>query len=50
MKPFRAIAAEDLGTVDLKSEMGTYGYVFVRGLLPMAEWMRCSMRCLALRR
>ena len=34
MKPFRTIAANDLDSVSLKSEMETYGYVFIRDLIP----------------
>jgi len=34
MKTFRTIAAKDLGSVSLKSEMETYGYVFIRDLMP----------------
>ncbi|WP_058185405.1 phytanoyl-CoA dioxygenase family protein [Terracidiphilus gabretensis] len=34
MKSFRAILAGDLDSVSLKSEMETYGYVFIRDLMP----------------
>ncbi len=34
MKSFRTILAGDLDSVSLKSEMETYGYVFIRDLLP----------------
>ena len=34
MKTFRTIAANDLDSVSLKSEMETYGYVFIRDLIP----------------
>src|ERR1700743_1767252 len=37
MKPFRTIAANDLDSVSLKSEMETYGYVFIRDLIPKAD-------------
>ena len=37
MKPFRTIAAEDLDSVSLKSEMETYGYVFIRDLMPKED-------------
>jgi ectoine hydroxylase-related dioxygenase (phytanoyl-CoA dioxygenase family) len=37
MKPFRMIDANDLGSVSLKSEMETYGYVFIRDLLPKGD-------------
>ena len=37
MKAFRTIAAKDLGSVSLKSEMETYGYVFIRDLLPKED-------------
>lgn len=34
MKSFRTIFARDLDSVSLKNEMETYGYVFIRGLIP----------------
>jgi ectoine hydroxylase-related dioxygenase (phytanoyl-CoA dioxygenase family) len=34
MKSFRTISARDLDSVSLRSEMETYGYVFIRDLLP----------------
>ena len=34
MKSFRTIYARDLDSVSLKSEMKTYGYVFIRDLMP----------------
>jgi len=37
LKPFRTILARDLDSVSLKNEMETYGYVFVRDLLPKAD-------------
>jgi hypothetical protein len=37
MKPFRMIAAKDLGSVSLKSEMEIYGYVFIRDLMPKGD-------------
>jgi ectoine hydroxylase-related dioxygenase (phytanoyl-CoA dioxygenase family) len=37
MKSFRTIDAKDLDSVSLKSEMETYGYVFVRDLMPKED-------------
>src|SRR6202167_3364091 len=37
MKSFRAIFARDLDSVSLKSEMETYGYVFIRDLMPKGD-------------
>ena len=37
MKPFRTICARDLDSVPLKSEMETYGYVFIRDIIPKAD-------------
>jgi ectoine hydroxylase-related dioxygenase (phytanoyl-CoA dioxygenase family) len=37
MKPFRTISAKDLDSVSLKSEMETYGYVFIRALMPKGD-------------
>jgi len=37
MKPFRTIFARDLDPVSLKSEMETYGYVFIRDLMPKGD-------------
>jgi ectoine hydroxylase-related dioxygenase (phytanoyl-CoA dioxygenase family) len=37
MKSFRTIFARDLDSVSLKSEMETYGYVFIRDLLPKGD-------------
>ncbi len=37
MKSFRTIFAKDLDSVSLKSEMETYGYVFIRDLIPKAD-------------
>jgi len=37
MKPFRKIAAKDLGSVSLKSEMETYGYVYIQDVMPEAD-------------
>lgn len=37
MKPFRAISAGDLDSVSLRNEMETYGYVFIRDLLPKED-------------
>jgi hypothetical protein len=37
MKPFRTIAAKDLDSVSLKSEMEIYGYVFIRDLMPKGD-------------
>ena len=37
MKPFRTILARDLDSVSLKSEMETYGYVFIRDLMPKMD-------------
>jgi hypothetical protein len=37
MKPFRTIAAEDLDSVSLKTEMETYGYVFIQNLIPKED-------------
>jgi hypothetical protein len=34
MKSFRAISGADLDSASLKSEMETYGYVFIRDLMP----------------
>src|ERR1700735_3576917 len=37
MKSFRTIAAKDLGSVSLKSEMEIYGYVFIQDLMPKGD-------------
>src|SRR6202453_2585351 len=37
MKSFRTIFARDLDPVSLKSEMETYGYLFIRGLMPKGD-------------
>jgi len=37
MKPFRTIYAGDLDSVSLKDEMETYGYVFIRDLMPNGD-------------
>lgn len=37
MKSFRTIFARDLDSVSLKSEMKTYGYVFIRDLMPKGD-------------
>jgi hypothetical protein len=37
MKSFRTICARDLDSVSLKSEMETYGYVFIRDLMPKGD-------------
>ena len=37
MKSFRTIFAGDLDSVSLKSEMETYGYVFIRDLMPKGD-------------
>lgn len=37
MKSFRTIFARDLDSISLKSEMETYGYVFIRDLLPKED-------------
>jgi ectoine hydroxylase-related dioxygenase (phytanoyl-CoA dioxygenase family) len=37
MKSFRTISARDLDSVALKSEMETYGYVFIQGLIPKED-------------
>jgi ectoine hydroxylase-related dioxygenase (phytanoyl-CoA dioxygenase family) len=37
MKSFRTIFAGDLDSVSLKSEMETYGYVFIRDLMPKQD-------------
>ena len=37
MKSFRTIFARDLNYVSLKSEMETYGYVFIRALMPKGD-------------
>lgn len=37
MKSFRAISARDLDSVSLKSEMETYGYVFIQDLMPIGD-------------
>ena len=37
MKSFRTIFARDLDSVSLKSEMETYGYVFIRDLMPKED-------------
>jgi hypothetical protein len=37
MKSFRTIFAKDLDSVSLKSEMETYGYVFIRALMPKGD-------------
>ena len=34
MKSFRTIFARDLDSLSIKSEMETYGYVFIRDLMP----------------
>jgi hypothetical protein len=37
MKSFRTIFASDLDSVSLKSEMETFGYVFIRDLMPKGD-------------
>ena len=37
MKSFRTLSARDLDSVSLKSEMETYGYVFIRDLMPKGD-------------
>jgi hypothetical protein len=37
MKSFRTICARDLDSVSLKSEVETYGYVFIRDLMPKGD-------------
>ena len=37
MKSFRTIFARDLDSVSLKNEMETYGYVFIRDLMPKGD-------------
>jgi hypothetical protein len=37
MKSFRTIFARDLDSLSLKSEMETYGYVFIRDLMPKGD-------------
>ena len=37
MKPFRTILAKDFDSVSLKSEMESYGYVFIRDLMPKRD-------------
>ena len=37
MKSFRTIFARDMDSVSLKSEMETYGYVFIRDLMPKGD-------------
>jgi hypothetical protein len=37
MKSFRTIFGRDLDSVSLKSEMETYGYVFIRDLMPKGD-------------
>src|ERR1700690_3276616 len=37
MKSFRTIFARDLDSVSLKSEMETYGYLFIRDLMPKGD-------------
>jgi ectoine hydroxylase-related dioxygenase (phytanoyl-CoA dioxygenase family) len=37
MKSFRTIFARDLDSVSLKNEMETYGYVFIRELMPRGD-------------
>jgi ectoine hydroxylase-related dioxygenase (phytanoyl-CoA dioxygenase family) len=37
MKPFRTMSATDLDSAALTQEMETYGYVFIRGLMPPKE-------------
>jgi ectoine hydroxylase-related dioxygenase (phytanoyl-CoA dioxygenase family) len=37
MKSFRTISARDLDSASLKSEMETYGYVFIRDLIPKGD-------------
>src|ERR1700744_3059470 len=37
MKSFRTIFAGDMDSVSLKSEMETYGYVFIRDLIPKGD-------------
>jgi len=37
MKSFRTIFARDLDSLSIKSEMETYGYVFIRDLLPKGD-------------
>jgi hypothetical protein len=40
MKSFRTIFARDLDSVSLKSEMETYGYVFIQDLMPKEDLER----------
>jgi hypothetical protein len=37
MKSFRTIFAGDLDSISLKNEMETYGYVFIRELMPKED-------------
>jgi hypothetical protein len=37
MKSFRTLFARDLDSISLKSEMETYGYVFIRDLVPKGD-------------
>src|SRR5580704_16973438 len=37
MKSFRTLFARDLNSVSLKTEMETYGYVFIRDLMPKGD-------------
>jgi len=37
MKSFRTIFPRDLDSISLKGEMETYGYVFIRDLLPKGD-------------
>ena len=40
MKSFRTIFPRDLDSISLKGEMETYGYVFIRDLLPKGDLER----------
>ena len=44
MKSFRTIFARDLDSVSLKSEMETYGYVFIRDLMPKGDLEQLTPR------
>src|ERR1700685_217394 len=37
MKSFRTIIARDLDSISVKSELETYGYVFIRHLIPKGD-------------
>ena len=37
MKSFRTIFPRDLDSISLKREMETYGYVFIRDLMPKGD-------------